>query len=280
MTVATSSAQSNLRSAVVAGLPLRWLEHGTGFPVVLIHGIPTGPALWRSVIPRLAPCRVIAFEMLGYGSSSDAAPHADISVAKQADYLFGLLQHLGIDEAILGGHDLGGGVAQILAIKQPQVCAGILLTNSIGYDSWPIPSVKVLRALGALIERLPRFAFRALFNVFIGRGHDDKQVATESVHTHWPPYEQHGAALFVRQIRSLNVNDTLAVADLLPQLEGVPARVVWGAADQFQKIDYGIRLASDLRAQLIRIEHGKHFTPEDHPDVIADALNELIAAKV
>ncbi len=37
----------------VAGILMRWVEHGDGFPVVLVHGIPTTPALWRSVMPRV-----------------------------------------------------------------------------------------------------------------------------------------------------------------------------------------------------------------------------------
>lgn len=65
-------------------------------------------------------------------------------------------------------------------------------------------------------------------------------------------------------------------APALPRL-GVPARRCWGAADQFQKIGYGERLARDLSAPLRRIEGGKHFTPEDHPDIIATEINALIA---
>lgn len=52
---------------------------------------------------------------------------------------------------------------------------------------------------------------------------------------------------------------------LLETAPALPARVVWGAADQFQKLHYGERLARDLDAPLRRIDGGKHFTPEDHP---------------
>jgi pimeloyl-ACP methyl ester carboxylesterase len=59
-------------------------------------------------------------------------------------------------------------------------------------------------------------------------------------------------------------------------LTGVPARLVWGAADQFQKIGYGYRLAYELGAPLDRIEEGKHFVPEDYPEEVAAAVNELL----
>jgi pimeloyl-ACP methyl ester carboxylesterase len=252
-------------------------EHGGGQPVVLVHGIPTCPALWRHVAPRLHDARVLAWEMVGYGQSIAAGRGREISVARQADYLVAWLRALGIERAVLAGHDLGAGVVQIAAVRRPDLVAGLFLTNAIGYDSWPITSVKAMRAAGALVERLPKPVFRRVLGGFLRLGHDNQRVASESIKLHWRNYAHHaGARDFIRQVRSLNVADTLAIGDALPQLN-VPARVVWGAADAFQEVSYGERFARDLNTRLQRIEGGKHFTPEDHPDVIADALNDLIA---
>lgn len=81
----------------------------------------------------------------------------------------------------------------------------------------------------------------------------------------------------VRQVRALDVNDTMAVADRLSELV-IPARIVWGDADRFQKVEYGERLARDLRAPLRRIPGGKHFTPEDHPEILAEEIEALLDA--
>src|SRR6266540_4894571 len=86
-----------------------------------------------------------------------------------ADYLLAWLEQLGIERAVLVGHDLGGGVAQIAAVRAPARCAGLVLANSISYDSWPIPSVRALRAVGPL----PMSAFKALMGALMARGHDD-----------------------------------------------------------------------------------------------------------
>ena len=48
---------------------MRWVQAGAGFPVVLVHGIPTSPALWRHVLPQVRGGRLLAFEMVGYGDS-------------------------------------------------------------------------------------------------------------------------------------------------------------------------------------------------------------------
>ena len=58
----------------------------------------------------------------------------------------------------------------------------------------------------------------------------------------------------------------------------MPAALVWGAADQFQKVGYGYPLAHDLRTRLERIEGGRHFVPEDHPDRIASVVKGLLAS--
>ncbi len=75
---------------------------------------------------------------------------------------------------------------------------------------------------------------------------------------------------------ALDVRDALAVQDRLRDL-GVPVRVVWGVADQFQKSAYGERVARDLGTTVRRIQDGKRLTPEDHPDVVAQQIRRLVA---
>ncbi len=266
------------QQVTVRGVAMRWIEAGEGFPVVLVHGIPTSPALWRHLLPQVRGGRCLAFEMVGYGDSIPAGRDRDISVARQADYLLAWLDQFGVEQAVLVGHDLGGGVAQIAAVRASGRCAGLVLANSIGYDSWPIPSVRALQAAAPLTGRLPMPALRALLGSLVARGHDDPAIARESLAVHLEPYQRHGgAAALAWQVRWLRTADTLQVADRLRDLD-VPARVVWGTADPFQKVVYGERLAWDLRTELWRIEGGRHFTPEDHPERLAAAINEVLGA--
>jgi pimeloyl-ACP methyl ester carboxylesterase len=152
----------------------------------------------------------------------------------------------------------------------------MVLTNSIAYDSWPIASVKLMRAMGPAVERTPRRVFQWVFAEFVGRGHDDCQRARESAAAHWPGYDHpDGAATFLRQIRSLRTSDTLAIAPRLADLD-LPACVVWGAADPFQKVEYGKRLADDLNADLRTVPEARHFMPEDHPSEVAEAIGSML----
>jgi len=165
---------------------MSWEESGAGYPVIFLHGIPTSPGLWRHVIPAVDAARCMAWEMVGYGASIPQGKGRDISVARQADYLASWMQAAGVEKALLVGHDLGGGVAQIVAVRHPQRVAGLVLMNAICYDSWPIPRVKMLRAVGSLVERLPESVFHLLFRQFLSQGHDRPGRVEESMAVHWP----------------------------------------------------------------------------------------------
>jgi len=265
------------KNARVDGIVMRWDEVGDGTPVVFVHGVPTDPSLWRNVLPLVQGARCLAWEMVGYGNSIPEGRGRNISVAHQAEYLVAWLRTLGLTRVILAGHDLGGGVVQIAATRHPEACAGLFLTNAIGYDSWPIPSVNAMKYVGGIARRLPDSLFEMIFRSFLYRGHDTSDLADAAFEAHWPAYERHGAAeAFVRQIEALHTQDTLDVAESLPRL-GVPARIAWGTGDAFQKIEYGERFAKDLDAPLRRIEGARHFTPEDHPDIIASQVSQLVA---
>ena len=144
------------KEAVVGGLTNRWIEHGSGRPVVLVHGIPTSPRLWRHVIP-LVQGRSLAWEMTGYGSSISDGAGLDLGLAAQAERLLGWLDAVGIDRPVLVGHDLGG-VAQIAAVSAPDRFSGLVLTNTVSYDSWPIPSVTVMARSAAVLRHMPDIA--------------------------------------------------------------------------------------------------------------------------
>jgi pimeloyl-ACP methyl ester carboxylesterase len=155
------------------------------------------------------------------------------------------------------------------------MCAGLFLTNTPGYDSSPPTLVKPLQALDGVVQRLPDALFKPIFRAWLRHGHDSGEQAEAALELHWPHYARNGAAALVRQIKALDARDTLAFAAQLPRLN-LPARVVWGVADKFQKIEVGERLARDLHAPLRRIEGARHFTPEDHPETVAEEINLLL----
>lgn len=274
-----------VHSAMVDGILMRWEEHGSvssgSIPVVLLHGLPTNPRVWRYVIPRIMSDGVycLAWEQVGFGWSMAEGLGRDISILQQAEYLHAWLRHLNIRRAVFVAHDYGGGVLQHFLLAHPEACMGLVLTDCVAYDNWPVSAVRVARSLSDLIEQFPPalvkpFFFAGLLNL----GHDDSERAAESAALHWQPYNRRvGPKAFAHQLRHFDARDTLAVAHELPRLNlKVPVHIVWGEEDPLGMAS-GEQLAMDLRAPLHRIPGGRHFTPEDHPSILAGTIDAVLA---
>src|SRR5437879_12073399 len=106
--------------APVNGVKMYYEVHGSGEPVVLLHGaFMTITNNWTGWIGDLSKTRkVIAVEMQGHGRTADI-PRRDITSENLADDVAALLDHLKIPRADLIGYSLGGAVAMQCAIRHP-----------------------------------------------------------------------------------------------------------------------------------------------------------------
>ncbi len=94
-------------------------EAGEGEPLVLVHGWPQNWYVWRHVIPRLAESyRVIVPDLRGLGWTD--APARGYEKETLAGDLLSLLDAMGLERVRLAGHDWGGVVGFLLALKAPE----------------------------------------------------------------------------------------------------------------------------------------------------------------
>jgi pimeloyl-ACP methyl ester carboxylesterase len=117
--------------APVNGLKMYYEVHGSGEPVVLLHGaFMTITNNWTGWIGELAKTRkVIAVEMQGHGRTADI--ERDISQENLADDVAGLLDHLKIPRADLIGYSMGGSVAMQCAIRHPDKVRKVVVISSV-----------------------------------------------------------------------------------------------------------------------------------------------------
>ena len=134
MTMATTtlSAQQipTTGYAPVNGLRMYYEIHGSGEPVVLLHGaFMTIPLNWTGWIDELSKTRkVIAVEMQGHGRTADI-PREPTS-ENLADDVAALLQYLHIPRADLIGYSMGGRVAMDVAIRHPDRVRKVVVISS------------------------------------------------------------------------------------------------------------------------------------------------------
>lgn len=109
-----------------------------GVPLVLVHGWPETKRIWWKVIEPLAAVgfEVIVPDLRGFGDS-DLGPDGFHDVPSHAHDLYALVHdHLGHQQVVLVGGDLGGPVVQDLALRHPAWVARLVLFNS------PLPYLK------------------------------------------------------------------------------------------------------------------------------------------
>jgi len=116
--------------ATVNGLRMYYEVHGSGDPVVLLHGaFMTITNNWTGWIGELSKTRkVIAIEMQGHGRTADTA--RDITDENLADDVAALLEQLKIPRADLIGYSMGGAVAMQCAIRHPDKVRKVVVISS------------------------------------------------------------------------------------------------------------------------------------------------------
>ncbi|ACU75320.1 alpha/beta hydrolase fold protein [Catenulispora acidiphila DSM 44928] len=102
-----------------------------GLPFVFLHGNPTSSHLWRDVLPRVAAPgrRLLAPDLIGMGASGK--PDLAYSFDDHARYLDAWFDALGVDEAVLVGHDWGGALAFDRAARLPERVRGLAFAETI-----------------------------------------------------------------------------------------------------------------------------------------------------
>jgi pimeloyl-ACP methyl ester carboxylesterase len=117
------------RCALIGGRRLRYLDVGTGTPLLLVHGLGASWSLWSHNLPALiAEHRVIVVDLPGFGASQSLV--GPVSFDDYGIALAGLLDFIGIDSAVAVGHSLGGLICQRLATLYPSRVGALVLVST------------------------------------------------------------------------------------------------------------------------------------------------------
>jgi pimeloyl-ACP methyl ester carboxylesterase len=119
-----------LRGGEVDGLSLHYLVEGRGPAVILLHGLGGFAASWRhNIAPLSSRATVYAVDLPGFGRSAKPRGRYDLGYFARA--LHGFLDALGLSQAALVGHSLGGAVAVTYALTHPARVERLALLGAI-----------------------------------------------------------------------------------------------------------------------------------------------------
>jgi pimeloyl-ACP methyl ester carboxylesterase len=263
--------------------PVSCIDVGSGPVALFVHGLGTNALLWRHVIRAFADVRrCVALDLPLHGRTPAAAGQ-DFSLSALAEVIEEVCETAGLRSVDLVAHDTGGAVAQVFAARHSRRLRSLCLTNCETHDNVPPEAFKPtadLAASGALAAGAEALladpeAARAL--VF-GSGYEDvTHLDLELLRSFLDPVlgtPQH-ARQFERFILSLRPDDLLAAEPQLARLT-VPTLIVWATQDVFFDLSWAYWLKNLIpgASEVIEIDGGRLFFPEERPADLIDALQK------
>ena len=251
----------------------QWINYedtgGDQEPIVLAHGILMDREMFAPQIAAAQPgSRFITWDARCHGDTENTDD--PFSYWDLADDLKGLLDHLGIERAVIGGMSQGGFVALRFALKYPERVSGLIL---IGTQAGLEDSEKVAN-------------YQLMLDVWEAEGLNDqlaRTIAAIILGNEWPGSDP-WIAKWHQKPRSLlrQAFQTLVSRDDIQHRLGeitAPALVIHGTADAAIDIDKASRLCSELAncRQMVPIEGGGHACNLTHPKLVNLAIQQFLA---
>jgi pimeloyl-ACP methyl ester carboxylesterase len=279
-------ADADSQFAVVNGLTVHFKMVGEGEPVlVLLHGFGASLFSWREVMEPLGQTgTVVAFDRPAFGLTERPLPGEwgddnPYSPEAQADLTVGLLDHLGVEQAVLVGNSAGGTISVLTALRHPEGVAALVLVDPAiyaggGTPAWIRPLLRTpqLRHLGPLIARTVQSRGRDLITA---AWHDPSRITPEILAGYTRPLQADNwdQALWQFTLAS----HPLGLDQQLDEIQ-VPVLVITGDDDRIVPPEQSMRLAGELPgAELVVIPNCGHVPHEECPADFLAAVEAFLA---
>lgn len=273
--------------ALPDGRLLNVIDEGSGTPVVLVHGLPsnaTEMSALQDALVAVGPYRVIAYDRAGYGHSTrEPAADAPYTFRSNARELEGLLDALGLPEAVLVGWSYGGGVVLRMAETSPERASRLVLLASVGAEAEPGREEPVAEQI--LLSSVGSWAMRWVGSVPPLADALTRQALTEAFAREEaiPPgwIERTRAALAMPGTVTTWREETRRMdrSKLHPGAVEVKTLVVQGADDYLVPYTTGEALHAALPdSQFEPVLSGSHMIPVTHAEEVARSIHEFVGA--
>lgn len=246
----------------VNGRNVHYWEDGSqhGRPILLLHG-GFGDAWihWKEIIPLLAfDYHIIAPDLPGYGQSD---PLGALRVRGMVDWLSGLLDALGLDQAVLVGHSFAGLFARVLAAEAPQRVPALILVNG-----GVIPASPFFAKALAYTPVIGRLAFQRIAASTSARAELTRIFANQDALTdEFAGRAQRNREALGRLMQGLTVS---RVPDARNPL--IPVLLLWGENDPVTPVWVGENIKKGIPSARMSIIAGCGHMPQiETPDVFA-----------
>jgi haloalkane dehalogenase len=258
---------------------IAYVERGTADGALFLHGFPLNSFQWRGVLDLLSVHRrCVAPDFLGLGFT-EVSENQSVAPNAQLEMIVALLDSLSIKSVDLIANDSGGAVAQLFVARYPQRARTLLLTER---DS-PPPAVHPVIELARAGKFADEFLVPSVADKALARSENGALGSlcySKPGNPNDEAIDYYLGPLVSSPLRKSQANayavalapNPLAGIELLLKRSHVPARIVWGTADNIfssASPDYLDRTFPHSRG-VRRIVGAKLFFPEEYPELIAE----------
>ena len=163
----------------IAGYKIRFIERGSGHPLILLHGLGSSLEWWDYNIEALSQkYRVIAFDFPGFGLSSKS--EANLSLDFASRFMESFLDAFHLPQASLIGNSMGGLIAFYTALKIPERVERLILVDPAGFG----PNLSMFMRAGAFYpvgELVLALRNRILVRFYLSRMFYDRNKVPSSL---------------------------------------------------------------------------------------------------
>jgi pimeloyl-ACP methyl ester carboxylesterase len=272
------------RFVTIDGARMRYLQAGSGPPVILLHGLMGYSFSWRFTIPALARhATVYAPDQLGTGFS-DRPADLDCRLCAMADRIFKFLDAVGVSSFDLLGTSHGGAVAMMAASMRatrpdlhlrklilvapvnPWSAHGQRLAPFIGS---PLGSTLFLRTVDYMRWTFPYWLAR-LYG-------DSKRIPPGTLEGYEAPVSIPGSFEYAVGIVRHWTNDLRELEQVIPTLADIPTLLVWGSADPAVYVQSAEQLRRHFRHCEVVVYRGiGHLPYEEAPEQFSATVLEFL----
>ena len=259
---------------------IKYIDQGQGEVIVLLHGVPTSGWLYRKMIDSLSKkYRVIAPDMLGFGSSDSPEGYEIYSEENHAKRTVALLDHLEIDTWTHVMHDAGGLWTWELLKNHPERISKLIVLNTIIYEEGFDPPIRFEEGFMA---RTAMWGYRngittnmMLRGLFKSGLLENTLSKNDVVGYKKPLLEGKTKAMYYFFTQTCN-----ALPDYSAVLKNsnIPVKIIWGAEDDFLLWETQKQRVMDdlgITEKDVHILDAKHFIQEEKPSEIAKLILEF-----
>ena len=247
---------------------------GSGFPIIILHGLLGSSDNWRAITKRLSSgYKVFAVDLRNHGQS----PHSEImTYPAMADDVRELLERQRVSQCHVFGHSLGGKVAMQFAIMHPDRVSKLVIVD-IAPKAYP-PSQ---RAMMAALEELELQNFKAFGAIDAALAPAVPEIAVRQFLMKNIARAPSGVFQWRIDLASIAKNyDNLTQAILAPAAYDKPALFIRGGrSDYIADIDLESIKAIFTQAQLVTIAHAGHWLHADARDEFLAILNDFLNSR-